>query len=244
MFDILVEIYLLLHARSIIYLIHTVCTQTIEGFKFSLGKSALTALIVLATGGLFLILLTWRADIKLNCLYRKAPLRSARKVLLKDKFNQIFEEDVMLGAGARRFFTNKKIKYIWEGDGFGKLKNMDESMRQADFHKHKREGLGHLTVTDRVQEYGENLIKISVPPILYLLFHEALNPFYLFQAYTVILWSIQMYWKFAVIIALTSVVSVTASVWETRKQNRNLRDKMKSESVVDVLRNGNRKFIP
>ena len=32
-----------------------------------------------------------------------------------------------------------------------------------------------------------------------------------------ILWSIQMYWKFAVIIAITSVVSVTASVWETRR---------------------------
>ena len=46
---------------------------------------------------------------------------------------------------------------------------------------------------------------------------QALNPFYLFQAYTVILWSIQMYWKFAVIIAITSVLSVTASVWETRR---------------------------
>jgi hypothetical protein len=26
-----------------------------------------------------------------------------------------------------------------------------------------------------------------------------------------------MYWKFAVIIAITSVMSVTASVWETRR---------------------------
>ena len=106
---------------------------------------------------------------------------------------------------------------------------------------------------------------------------QAINPFYLFQAYTVILWSIQFYWKFAVVIAVTSVISVTFSIWETRRvreqnllgvflldiqfaityvvqiknmyhpyfqQNRNLRDKMKSESSVECLRNGKRKFCP
>merc|ERR1719262_101907 len=110
-------------------------------------------------------------------------------------------------------------------------------MTQNDFHKRSK-GLNEMKVSDRYQEYGPNFIKISVPPVLYLVFHEALNPFYLFQAYTVILWSLQYYWKFAVIIAVTSVISVTASVWETRRQNRNLRDKMKSESTIVVLRNG------
>ncbi len=89
-----------------------------------------------------------------------------------------------------------------------------------------------MTVTDRLQEYGENLIKISVPPVLYLVFHEALNPFYLFQAYTVILWSVQLYWKFAVIIALTSVVSVTASVWETRRVRREREGEKESLSIL------------
>jgi len=46
---------------------------------------------------------------------------------------------------------------------------------------------------------------------------QALNPFYLFQVYTVVLWSVQFYWKFAVIIALTSVAAISASVWETRR---------------------------
>ena len=96
------------------------------------------------------------------------------------------------------------------------MTNIDEHMLQSDFHRRK-DGLVTQTVNDRCQEYGTNFIKISVPPILYLVFHEALNPFYLFQAYTVILWSIQFYWKFAVIIAITSVISVTASVWETRR---------------------------
>ena len=49
---------------------------------------------------------------------------------------------------------------------------------------------------------------------------QALNPFYLFQAYTVILWSVQFYWKFAVVIAITSVIAVTVSVWETRRVSK------------------------
>lgn len=223
--------------------------MTIEGFVFSPLKCFLSVVIVLATGGLFLILLTWRADIKLNCSYKKVPLYDADKILLKDKFHQIFEEDVNRKKSVDSTrgrcqmdgdinFTNKKIKYIWDTNtqSFVKLRNIDEHMKQSEFHKCK-EGLGQLTVNDRVLEFGHNFIKISVPPVMYLLFHEALNPFYLFQAYTVILWSVQFYWKFAVIIAITSVISVTASVWETRRQNRNLRDKMKSESNVLVVRN-------
>ena len=46
---------------------------------------------------------------------------------------------------------------------------------------------------------------------------QGLNPFFLFQAYTVILWTLQWYWKFALIIAVTTVITVTLSVWETRK---------------------------
>ena len=77
------------------------------------------------------------------------------------------------GALSSSYFVNKKIKYVWDKHerSFVKLTNVDESMKQADFHKCK-EGLGQLTVTDRLQEYGENLIKISVPPVLYLVFHE------------------------------------------------------------------------
>ena len=75
-----------------------------------------------------MILLTWRSDIKLNCLYEKVSLRDATKVLLKDKFHQIFEEEV--GNVVRssddsndyedmeinKFFVNKKIKYVWDAN--------------------------------------------------------------------------------------------------------------------------------
>merc|ERR1719336_1747061 len=195
-----------------------------------------TFLLVLVTFGLTLVLITWRKDIKYLLLYREAKLVEAEKVLLTDhNLNQVHEESV-IRLQSELFFVNKKNKYVWDETVqlFRKLRNIDEGLNQSDFFK--MQGLSSSEVRARILEYGENFIKISVPPVLHLVIHEGLNPFFLFQAYTVILWTLQFYWKFAVVIAITSVVSVTFSVWETRRQNRNLRDKMKSESKVRVVR--------
>ena len=51
---------------------------------------------------------------------------------------------------------------------------------------------------------------------------QGLNPFFMFQFYTVILWTLQFYWKFALIIAVTTVITVTYSVWETRRVSINI----------------------
>lgn len=218
--------------------------MVIRGYSLCPVRVAASVLLFLLTGGLNLVLITWRKDLKMYFLYRQVSLAQADKVLLKDNFEQIFEEDVARPYGRPLHFVNKKIKYVWDepSHSFTKLRNIDEDLNQADFYKISG-GLSQSQLSARVAEYGENLIKISVPPVLHLVIHEGLNPFYLFQAYTVILWSLQYYWKFAVIIAITSVISVTVSVWETRRQNRKLRDTMKSESKVLVIREGKELFL-
>ena len=58
----------------------------------------------------------------------------------QDKFNQIFEEDVLsttssytMGDRRNQYFVNKKIKYVWDEATlvFVKLKSIDESMMQV-----------------------------------------------------------------------------------------------------------------
>ena len=62
-----------------------------------------------------------------------------------------------------------------EAGSFEKQPHIDENMKTySQFHKSK-EGLGQLMVADRLQEYGENLIRISVPGVLYLVFHEVMH---------------------------------------------------------------------
>ena len=58
---------------------------------------------------------------------------------------------------------------------YRKMTNIDENMRESDFHKRSK-GLNEMKVADRLQEFGPNFIKISVPPILYLVFHEVSIP--------------------------------------------------------------------
>ena len=81
------------------------------------------------------------------------------------------------GETNTKHFVNKKIKYVWDGGArtFTKLRNVDEFMRQGDFYRGADQGLDRMGVADRIQEYGENMIKISVPPVLYLVFHEVLT---------------------------------------------------------------------
>ena len=48
---------------------------------------------------------------------------------------------------------------------------MAPSWMQGDFHK-AGSGMGQYDISDKRVEYGENLIKISVPPIMFLILHE------------------------------------------------------------------------
>ena len=56
----------------------------------------------------------------------------------------------MKGSPRKKSFVNKKITYVWDPEvrNFVKLRGVDESMRQSEFHKQK-EGLGQMTVADR-----------------------------------------------------------------------------------------------
>ena len=108
--------------------------------------------------------------------------------------------DSLLRLQSELFFINKKNKYVWDETVqlFRKLRNIDEGLNQSDFFKMQVElgryclwvpryqyiisqGLSSSEVRARILEYGENFIKISVPPVLHLVIHEGLNPFFLFQ---------------------------------------------------------------
>lgn len=215
----------------------------IKGYELCPARLIGTIILSLLTALLPILLISWKTEIKMFFLYKPVQLVQSKKVLLKDrKFGQVFEENVLREKGTQcgkndLYFINKKNKYIWDDSiqMFRKLRNVDETFNQSDFYK--MHGLSPNEVKERLMTFGENIIKISVPPVLHLIIHEGLNPFFLFQFYTVILWTLQWYWKFALIIAVTTVITVTLSVWETRRQNRNLRDTMKSESKVRVVRN-------
>ena len=67
--------------------------------------------------------------------------------------------------------------------------------------------------------YGHNDIKVPYHSIGALLVKEVLNPFYVFQVASVILWLADEYYYYAVAIIVMSVGGITSAVYQTRKVN-------------------------
>ncbi|XP_068211342.1 polyamine-transporting ATPase 13A3-like isoform X2 [Palaemon carinicauda] len=225
----------------------------VTGYSPNRMKLALTAILTIFTGGLLLIPITWRPSIKLSLTHKRSPLKEARKLLLKDTYNQLWEEKVIeedipsketKGYIRRTYFINKKIKYIWDDItcSYIRLRPLEHGSTFSTFHQ-KESGLSEDDVQARKALYGENFMKIEILSIWQLLVEQAVNPFYIFQVFTVILWCIQEYFAFSGCILGLSVISITVMVWQTRKQSRALRKRITTESNVMVLRDGQRNII-
>uniref|UniRef100_A0AAR2LI24 Cation-transporting P-type ATPase N-terminal domain-containing protein n=1 Tax=Pygocentrus nattereri TaxID=42514 RepID=A0AAR2LI24_PYGNA len=70
----------------------------------------------------------------------------------------------------------------------------------------------------RRQIFGDNIIDVPVKSYPQLLFEEVLNPFYMFQVFSIILWMSERYYYYAVCILIISFLSIAVSLYEIRKR--------------------------
>uniref|UniRef100_A0A669CK24 ATPase 13A3 n=1 Tax=Oreochromis niloticus TaxID=8128 RepID=A0A669CK24_ORENI len=73
-----------------------------------------------------------------------------------------------------------------------------------------------------------------VPSLLKLLVKEVLNPFYIFQLFSIILWSFEDYYYYASAIVFMSIISIATSLYTIKKQYVMLHDMVAAHSVVRV----------
>ncbi|QLG73601.1 hypothetical protein HG535_0F01110 [Zygotorulaspora mrakii] len=83
-------------------------------------------------------------------------------------------------------------------------------------------GLSRNVWEDRVIAFGKNHINLNVKTVSQILFDEVLHPFYVFQIFSIILWSLDEYYYYAACIFLISLLSVIDSLLETKKTSRRL----------------------
>lgn len=218
--------------------------MTIQGYRRSYPRIALTWLGVILSFGFLLIALSWRRRILMRCTHRKCPLDEAEKVLLINSYNQQFVERVVrpidksLVSKQHTYFYNKRIKYIWDPQLVKFIKIGGLEVQNCSQFYSLSEGLHTTESCFRLQFYGKNSIHIEVKPICQLVLREIRSPFYIYQIFIVIIWMVQIYYQFALCIVFLSFLSITATVWETRKQSKALRDAVRTDAVVTVLRDG------
>ncbi|XP_063864679.1 polyamine-transporting ATPase 13A3-like isoform X3 [Scylla paramamosain] len=135
-------------------------------------------------------------------------------------------------------FRCRKTLYIWEKElkSFYRLRGLDVGHTAEDLHKYR--GLSWVEQARRRIIYGENSIRVPITPINQLLFLEALNPFYIFQLFSVCLWYTDEYVWYATVIVVTSVVSLISEVYQMHRNQVVLSNTIQTADTVQVLRPG------
>ncbi|XP_067873491.1 cation-transporting ATPase 13A2 isoform X2 [Heterodontus francisci] len=136
-----------------------------------------------------------------------------------------------------RYYTFDGLRYIWteKRQSFCKLSVLEETLTCGDIHRQQR-GLSRHNQNTKRRVYGPNMIDVPVKSYFRLLIEEVLNPFYIFQIFSIILWITEQYYYYAGCILFISMISIGISLYQTHKQSVTLRDMVKHMVNVRVRR--------
>ncbi|XP_066565308.1 polyamine-transporting ATPase 13A3 isoform X1 [Amia ocellicauda] len=136
-----------------------------------------------------------------------------------------------------RHFTLHSTRYYWNDtiQNFVVFKGLeDEKVTCSSIHDDHSTGLTKDQQEYRRLFFGVNDIAVKVPSVFKLLIKEVLNPFYIFQLFSVILWSADEYYYYAAAIVFMSVISIATSLYTIKKQYVMLHDMVATHSIVRV----------
>uniref|UniRef100_A0A9J8DHB5 ATPase 13A3 n=1 Tax=Cyprinus carpio carpio TaxID=630221 RepID=A0A9J8DHB5_CYPCA len=137
----------------------------------------------------------------------------------------------------KRYFTLHSTKYFWNDSiqNFEVLTGLEDlSMTCSSIHSKHSAGLNKNQQEYRRFFFGLNEIDVKVPSLFKLLIKEVLNPFYIFQLFSVILWCTDEYYYYAMAIVIMSVISIATSLYTIKKQYVMLHDMVATHSTVRV----------
>ncbi|XP_062871022.1 cation-transporting ATPase 13A2 [Trichomycterus rosablanca] len=225
----------------------------VQGYRRVCWKVWLGHFGALCTLGLLLVLFKWRPRLGVLARCSSCPIPLADTLLIRDSHGQQHvidvhieeieegsldciegeldesesRDDVQLHQDKKtflRYYVFEGLRYVWmsKKGAFCRVSILNEGWTCADLHRQKQ-GLSQMEQSSRRQIFGDNIIDVPVKSYLALLIEEVLNPFYMFQVFSVILWMCDNYYYYAMCILLISFISIFVSLYEIRKQSKTLR---------------------
>ncbi|XP_053930896.1 probable cation-transporting ATPase 13A4 isoform X5 [Cuculus canorus] len=128
--------------------------------------------------------------------------------------DSVFNKAIMKPSLQVKTIQVQKIRYVW------------------DTHAKLFQKVGRVIC-------GPNTIDVPVIPVWKLLIKEVLNPFYVFQLFSVCLWFAEDYMEYATAIIIMSLLSIFLTVYDLRQQSVKLHRLVESHNnvMVTVCRN-------
>ncbi|XP_037333854.2 cation-transporting ATPase 13A2 isoform X1 [Pungitius pungitius] len=238
----------------------------IQGYKWVRWRVWCCRLAAVLSLGLLLIVFHWQPRLAVLLRCRSCPLALADILLITDSFARrhvvkVLTEEMEDGSvdlfveledndsrdtvqlhndekTLLRYYLFEGLRYIWlaRKGSFCRVSALNENWTRKDLHGFQK-GLSPLEQSLRKRMFGPNLIDVPVKPYVQLLFEEVLNPFYVFQGFSITLWLIDEYYFYAICIFIISILSICISLYEIRKQSITLRKMAQFVTIVTIRRN-------
>ncbi|XP_030135799.4 probable cation-transporting ATPase 13A4 [Taeniopygia guttata] len=155
--------------------------------------------------------------------------------------DSIFSKAIMKPSLLVKTIQVQKIRYVWNvyTKQFQKIGVLEDHYTCSAIHDKFGSGLTCNEQNVRRVICGPNTIDVPVIPIWKLLIKEVLNPFYVFQLFSVCLWFAEDYMEYANAIIFMSLLSIFLTVYDLRKQSIKLHRLVESHNnvMVTVCRN-------
>ncbi|KAM6976472.1 polyamine-transporting ATPase 13A2 [Aplochiton taeniatus] len=238
----------------------------VQGYRWVCWRVWLCRIGGLLSLGLIPVLFNWRPRLGVLARCCSCPPALAHILLLRDHFGKQYVVDVLteevqegsidLTGGEMeanetrdtvrlhnkekpllRYYVFEGLRYVWTAKkgAFCRVSVLNEDWTCADLYRFK-DGLSCLEQSSRRKIYGTNLIDVPVKSYLQLIVEEVLNPFYLFQVFSITLWLVDKYYYYATCVLVISILSISVSLYEIRKQSVTLRRMAQLITKVTVRR--------
>ena len=156
-------------------------------------------------------------------------------ILHSDIYGKISEH---LTKGIHDYFCS----YVWNESEqcFEQLVGLEKNVSVSSLFADYSHGVQSAKVPTLQQLHGPNKISVRVPSYLTLLVEEVLHPFYMFQVCSITLWMCDDYYYYAACIIIISLISISLSLYETKRQAQSLHDMVSAggEGETRVVRPG------
>ncbi|XP_034256280.1 probable cation-transporting ATPase 13A3 isoform X3 [Thrips palmi] len=200
----------------------------------------ITSLLFIGTPTL---LLSWYPQFA-GIRYKQCSLDSATLVLVRDSHGVCSLHEVQLMSHLRpssaiaenaRIFTHRLLQFVWtNGKGFQRLRGLSNAQMTLASVLDSAEGLTKQEQDNLRELYGPNHMEVEVKSYWSLFISEVFNPFYLFQAFSIMLWSADEYYYYAACVLFLTAVSVTASLVQTKRQSLALRNLVEASNCSRI----------
>uniref|UniRef100_A0A663DRX6 Cation-transporting ATPase n=1 Tax=Aquila chrysaetos chrysaetos TaxID=223781 RepID=A0A663DRX6_AQUCH len=133
--------------------------------------------------------------------------------------DSVFSKAIMKPSLQVKSIQVQRIRYVWNiyAKQFQKVGALEDHHTCSAIHAKFGSGLTCNERNVRKVICGPNTIDVPVIPIWKLLIKEVLNPFYVFQLFSVCLWFAEDYMEYATAIIIMSLLSIFLTVYDLRQ---------------------------